>query len=48
MRGMAEEIRGQGRGQPDVDRAFHVEAVLEAARIAVAEKRRVEVAAVEG
>ncbi|MET0361902.1 MAG: Gfo/Idh/MocA family oxidoreductase [Sphingobium sp.] len=48
MRGMVDEIRGQGRGQPDVDRAFHVEAVLEAARIAVAERRRVDVAGIEG
>jgi predicted dehydrogenase len=47
MRGMIDQIRGSGHAQPDVERAFHVEAVLEAARIAAREGRIVEVATVE-
>jgi predicted dehydrogenase len=47
MRGMVDQIRGKGHAQPDAERAFHVEAVLEAARIAMAEGRMVDVASIE-
>ena len=47
MQGFVARIRGEGgSAQPDFDRAFHVEAVLEAARRAILEGRRIEVATV--
>lgn len=39
MADFIEAIRGNGAVQPDFERAFHVEVVLEAARISISEKR---------
>nr|WP_281061209.1 Gfo/Idh/MocA family oxidoreductase [Sphingobium sp. Sx8-8] len=47
MQGFVGQIRGQGHAQPDAGRAYHVEAVLEAARISAAEGRRVDVASLD-
>ena len=39
MAGFVAAIRGQGKPSPDFEQAYHVEAVLEAARISIMEKR---------